>query len=260
MTILLPARPHRPPGRQAFTCAHELAHWFFNHGTCVDDLNDIESNHNNPDEFLADTYAGFLMMPRWAIDAAFTKRDWYPGVCSPLQIYTIASQMGVGYETLIHHLHWSLRLISANQAKQLLRTTPKKLRNDLLGINKTEHLVIADDAWNSSVAIDLQVDDVAILPKGIDLEGSSVTIIAEHELGMIIYGRMPGICRVEKTDGSWAAFIRVSRKNFEGRSIYRHMEDPDVHETSGTACDGDKSIIRLGTSLFENNRTQSKQC
>jgi Zn-dependent peptidase ImmA (M78 family) len=249
-TILLPARPHRPPGRQAFTCGHELAHWYFCHGTRVDELNDIGGDCDDPEEQLADTYAGYLLMPRWAVNLAFSDRGWQPGDCSPLQVYTVASQLGVGYETLIHHLRWSLNLVSAAQAKQLLRTTPKNLRSELLGGETSGHLVIADDAWNNAVAVDLQVDDLAVVPKGIAVEGMSVAMIAECDLGAVICGRLPGISRAEKSDGSWAVFVRVSRKNFEGRSIYRHMEDPDVDETTGRVGPGDEPLIRLGTSLF----------
>src|SRR5437868_6051851 len=31
----------RPPGRQAFTCAHELGHWYFDHGNCIDKWEDV---------------------------------------------------------------------------------------------------------------------------------------------------------------------------------------------------------------------------
>src|SRR5258707_13572991 len=41
-TVLVPAL--RPPGRQAFTCGHELGHWYFGHGTHIDDLNAIEQH------------------------------------------------------------------------------------------------------------------------------------------------------------------------------------------------------------------------
>ena len=35
------------------------------------------------------------------------------------------------------------------------------------------------------------------------------------------------LARILATDGSWAAFVRISRRGFTGRSIYRHLEDPD---------------------------------
>ena len=40
-TILVPSE--RPAGRRAFTCAHELGHWYFKHGTRLEDLIEQES-------------------------------------------------------------------------------------------------------------------------------------------------------------------------------------------------------------------------
>src|SRR5690349_9957124 len=40
----------RPAGRKSFTCAHELAHWWFGHGTRVDDLDFDRTEHEIPEE------------------------------------------------------------------------------------------------------------------------------------------------------------------------------------------------------------------
>src|SRR6266481_1055252 len=54
-TVLLPA--FRPPGRQAFTCAHELGHWYFGHGSRIDELSDFEQNFPSaPKERLVNIY------------------------------------------------------------------------------------------------------------------------------------------------------------------------------------------------------------
>src|SRR5436309_2438353 len=39
-TILVPSL--RPAGRRAFTCGHELGHWYFGHGTRIDELADVD--------------------------------------------------------------------------------------------------------------------------------------------------------------------------------------------------------------------------
>jgi Zn-dependent peptidase ImmA (M78 family) len=230
--ILIPA--HRPPGRQAFTCAHEIGHWYYGHGTGIDELDDLEQySENKPEERLADIFASYLLMPPWAVNEAYTRRGWSPGNCTPIQIYTVAGQLGVGYQTLVQHLRYSLRLISPTNAQQLLKTTPKKLRCSLLGNDAIRHLLIVDSAW-TKVAIDLQVGDLAILPTNVRLEGSSAHAVGNHTLGLIVEGRVLGVKRAESYDRSWAAFIRVSRKDFTGRSIYRHLEDPDDDESSGS--------------------------
>ena len=225
-SILIPT--HRPPGRQAFTCAHEIGHWFFGHGTGIDELSDLERyNENNPEERLVDIFASYLLMPPWAVSEAYAKRSWSIRNCTPKQAYTVAGQLGVGYQTLVQHLRYSLRLISQAHAENLLKTTPKELRKSLVGNDRARHLVVVDRAW-ATVAVDLQVGDLAIIPANVKLEGRSIAIVSKHDLGLLIEGREPGISRAESHDESWAVFVRVSRKDFIGRSIYRHLEDPDV--------------------------------
>lgn len=229
-TILIPT--HRPPGRQAFTCAHEVGHWFFGHGVAIDQIDDLERYHENqPEERLVDIFASYLLMPPWAVSEAFARRNWNPSNCTPNQLYIVAGQLGVGYGTLVQHLRHSLGLVSRSQAQSLLSTTPKELRCSFLGDHRARHLVIVDRSW-TSVAVDLQVGDFAIVPTDTKLEGKSATISSSNEFGLLIEGRQPGISRLESHDASWAAFVRVSRRDFIGRSIYRHLEDPDVDDSS----------------------------
>lgn len=233
-TVMIPT--HRPPGRQSFTCAHEIGHWFFGHGSGIDEINDLERyQENQPLERLVDIFASYLLMPPWAVREAYARRRWSPANCTPLQAYTIAGQLGVGYETLVQHLRYSLRSISPSHTEFLLRTTPKDLRCALLGSNRSRHLVIVDDAW-TKVALDLQVGDLAIIPANVAVEGRSAAIVGKHDLGLLIEGREPGVSRAESFNQSWAVYVRVSRKDFIGRSIYRHLEDPDVDENT----DGNK--------------------
>lgn len=224
--ILVPTL--RPRGRQAFTCGHELGHWHFGHGNRIDHLHTVEKGlHSDPEELLADMFSGYLLMPPWAVKEAFGKRNWDPAACTPLQAYIVSAQLGVGYESLVHHLRWSIHFISQTQAEMLIKKTPKQLRRSILRRDTSQYLVIADKAW-SHVPIDLQVGDIAILPEDVTLEGRNVDVAASHELGLLIYARAAGISRAESSDGQWAAFIRVSRKDFQGRCKFRHLEDYDV--------------------------------
>jgi Zn-dependent peptidase ImmA (M78 family) len=227
-TILIPT--YRPAGRQAFTCAHEIGHWFFGHGTSIDEINDVERYHeDNAKERLVDIFASYLLMPPRAVREAYSNRNWEIGNCAPMQAYVVAGQLGVGYETLVQHMRYSLRLISNTHAKQLVKTTPKQLRHDVLGADRTQRLVLVDLAW-AKVAVDLQVGDLAIVPNTAKLEGRSGVVVGDHELGTIIEACQPGVSRIELPNRTWSAFVRVSRKDFIGRSIYRHLEDPDVNE------------------------------
>jgi hypothetical protein len=229
-TIFVPT--HRPPGRQAFTCAHEMGHWFFEHGNSIDEIGDLEKfQEQRPRERLVDIFASYVLMPPRAVRNAYSTRGWSIENCTPLQAYIVAGQLGVGYETLVQHVRYSLCLFSHSHAQLLLKTTPKQLRSSLLGDNRTRHLVIVDKVW-TKVAVDLQVGDLAIMPVGVIVEGSSAVIVDDHQLGLIVEARHPGIARAELKDRSWSAFVRVSRKDFIGRNIYRHLEDPDAGENT----------------------------
>ena len=56
------------------------------------------------------------------------------------------------------------------------------------------------------------------------MEGISIVQIQDSRDGVLVRALEPGISRL--SGGSdWAAFVRVSRRGFVGRSIFRHMEE-----------------------------------
>ena len=103
-TILLSSL--RPLARRAFTCAHELGHHVFGHGSTIDELRDgFQSGMSSSNEFLADTFAGFILMPAQGVKRAFSTRGLAATTATPEDIYTVASSFGVGYETIIGVVH-----------------------------------------------------------------------------------------------------------------------------------------------------------
>lgn len=56
------------------------------------------------------------------------------------------------------------------------------------------------------------------------LEGRSVEHMADRNGGRLISATRPGIARIDDSSG-WSAFIRVSRREFVGREIFRHLEE-----------------------------------
>jgi Zn-dependent peptidase ImmA (M78 family) len=168
--VFVPAE--RPAGRKAFTCAHELAHWAFDHGTRVDDLDFDRVDHEIPEECLANLFGGYLLMPRHAVLNAFQRRHLEPWNCSSFDIYSIACQLGVGYETLLKHLRWSLNLIEHSRMTDLRAIPPKEIRRSIIGSSGTGHLILADEMWHK-VAIDLEVGDFAVIPKQATLRGDA---------------------------------------------------------------------------------------
>ncbi len=83
----------RPPGRKAFTCAHELGHEVFDHGVQFDELVGCREapRQNEPEEIIADAFAGFLLMPKSAVEHGLAARGWRLASCGPREIYSLAS-------------------------------------------------------------------------------------------------------------------------------------------------------------------------
>lgn len=216
----------RPPGRQAFTCAHELGHHLLGHGTCVDELQSDAAfgKRKTDEEFIADCFAGFLLMPKVAVDRAFAARSLRPESCSPKQTYDIASWFGVGYATLIQHMRWSLQSMPANHAEELLRASPKKIRLDILGRATPGHLAVVDEYW-ASRTLDVQVGDPVLLPPGSFIEGDGLCAQGEVGDSILHVAEHPGRNRYAVSCGDWIICIRVSRREFVGRAAFRHLEE-----------------------------------
>lgn len=216
----------RPLSRRNFTCAHELGHHIFEHGSTVDELKEgvDESNTFSPDEFLVDTFAGFTFMPPLAVRKAFVSRGWNFASATPRQFFTIACSFGVGYETLIKHMTYTLKMVSHSQASLLLKSSPKAIRKDILGQTSTDPLIIADLQWSLPI-LDAEVGSNLLLPSMAESAKDTITIQEELPLGRLFRANRPGLVRVYCPDSNWAIFIRVSRYQFEGLSKYRHLED-----------------------------------
>lgn len=220
----------RPRGRRTFTTAHELGHHIFGHGTTMDELITQESERPfKPEEYLADNFASALLMPKSAVDWAFGIRGWTPAGSTPVQIYTVACWLDVGYETLVNQLGTSLKLLSRTRMQELLRVSPKRIRTDVLGFENDGDVIVADNNWRDR-AIDLEVGDHAMVPANAVFEGECAELFTadgDRDDRTLLRGRAPGRGRVVTSDGSWSAYVRVSKHGYTGRSIFRHLEDPD---------------------------------
>lgn len=219
---------HRPAGRQASTCGHELGHHEFKHGTQIDEYLDGvgELERFDPQEFLVDCFSGFVQMPKSAINYAFTIRGWKPQSCTPTQAYTIAGLFGVGYTTLLQHMSKTLKLIPQAQAQQLKRTSPKQIRATLLEGMSSEQVTVVDVHWPNH-AIDIQVGDLILAPPHVIYEGSCIEHVEQSATRTILRGNTPGCARLVHPPTGWATFTRVSRRHYVGRSIFRHLEEAD---------------------------------
>lgn len=228
----------RPLPRRSFTCAHELGHHVFGHGSAVDDLVDEalaagpDGNRGSrpfkPEEFLVDAFAGYILMPVLGVRNAFSSRGWNAASATPEQIFTVACHFGVGYQTLIGHLAHALKAVPDAHVSVLKKVNPKDIREAVLGAPASDPLIIADEKF-ASPTLDAEVGTVLLLPAGAEADSDLVvTSEGKHLTGKQIYRAVrPGIVRVSNPDTSWAVFVRVARYQFTGFAEYRHLEQED---------------------------------
>lgn len=222
----------RPMPRRNFSCAHELGHHVFGHGSAIDELVECVGTKTKvfkSDEFLVDTFAGFLLMPTLGVRKAFASRGWKARTATPVQVYTVACHFGVGYDTLISHLLHSLEAIDPIQAAQLRKVGPKDIRRQVLGTPTPEPLVIADQHWGAPT-VDMEVGTLLLLPEGSVVEGNVIAFQAEHPSGRLFRAVRPGVARIACPGTQWAVFARVSRYQFVGFAEYRHFDQEEDDE------------------------------
>lgn len=228
-TPLIAISIDRPRGRRSFNCAHELGHHVYGHGNCVDELLDQRRGRLTlpREELLADAFAGYLLMPKSTVMRAFSLRGWDPLSCTPRQVFTVAGWLDVGYETLLFHMSRTLQLISLARAQVLARTPPKRIRSEILGGEVKGDLVIVDDQWYGR-AVDIEVGDLIHAPVGTVVEGACVVVSDDGVAdSVMVKGVMPGRGRLLNPVTGWSSFVRVSRRGFTGRAMWRHLEECD---------------------------------
>lgn len=228
---------HRPAGRTAYNCAHELGHHMFGHGSRVDQLlaSEHSSPSHDPEEALADLFAGFFLMPKTAVSRGFKELGVAPAACAPSDIMSVAGWLGVGYASLINHMAYSLRLLSRKHAEALLRTSPKRARGQLIGREVDTDVFVANQTWVGR-PVDVQVGDYVVLPPNTQLDGLHVTEMPDEQApegtSVVCQAKRPGLGRLIHTESGWAAFIRVARRNYVGLAAYRHLEEERDDEGS----------------------------
>lgn len=222
--ILLTA--YRPPGRQGFTCAHELGHDIFKHGTRIDELVSGAPRRQRipPEEAIADAFASFLLMPRSAVIHGFVNRGWDPRICRPEQIYVVAHWLGVGYATLVTQMQFTLRLLDASNAATLLRIPLKEIRREMVGQDVDHDLIPVDTHWTGR-AIDAQQGDLILLPPDTRIEGHCLALVRDTAQGQLCHASQPGQERVYQPSIEWASVVRVSRRAYVGRNLFRFVEE-----------------------------------
>ena len=216
----------RPLARRAYTCAHELGHHVYGHGSTIDELREEDAAAKSDDEFLVDAFAGFTLMPTLGLRRAFAARHWKFESASARQMFVVACEFGVGYATLVQHLAYGVRELSWGRAKELLSEKPQGIRAAILGEISPKPLVVVDK-FCAAKALDTEIGMSVFLPPDVAVEGAALERVGEHADGVLWRARTPGVARPAAPDGQFAVFIRVAREAYQGLAAYRHFEDDD---------------------------------
>lgn len=216
----------RPLPRRAYNCAHELGHHIFGHGSSIDQLREEskESPLEDPKEFLADVFGGFILMPVLGIRRAFATRGWTPEAATPLQLFMIACDFGVGFKTLITHLSAGVNMMPRGRAAAIGRIPLRELRAEILGFSTTESLTIAD-CRRTAPTIDVEVNMLLLLPPGTKTRGTMLALERNLAVGSLYRAVRPGIAQAESRVSGWSTFVRVAPQAYIGLAQYRHLED-----------------------------------
>jgi IrrE N-terminal-like domain len=221
----------RPLGRRVFNTAHELGHHALGHaGTRLDEqLEEGKADPTaEPEEYAANAFAGFLLMPKIGVRRAFTSRGWAIANPQPVQAFVVACHFGVGYLTLVNHLAYGLRAIRSALAEQLKKVRLPAIREAMLGSKSAEHLWVADMHYVMPT-LDTEVGTTLLLPPGSRPEFENLVHAGDLPTGRVFSAVRPGMTRVE-ADGGWAVTVRVAKYQYSGWSANRHLEPEEGDE------------------------------
>jgi len=214
----------RPLPRRMFNCAHELAHHMFDHGSTIDELAERKSlkSWQDPDEFLADSFASHFLMPEIGLRGAFNRRGWKPRNATPEQLYSIACDFGVGYLTLITHLHFGSGEISSDRFNKLAKMSPKRIRYALLGEASEQPLIIAGPS-SLAKSVDIELNTQLLLPKDTVYDITHLRLLRPIKNALLLEPTKVGVTKVAAN--GWSSKVRVSREAYVGLSKFRYLEE-----------------------------------
>jgi Zn-dependent peptidase ImmA (M78 family) len=216
--------PHRPLVRRTFNCAHELGHHRFGHGSTIDELKSSSANKLQselPEEVLANAFAGFVLMPGIAIQRALYRRSISPATATPIDLYKMACDFGVGYTTLVTHMTFSLDELSNRRRQELEKWTSNDLRRMVLGYVHPSPVIVLDELGEASTA-ELECEYGLVVPTGSQVDGAGLVFEKSVANGDIFRASTVGLTRVQMK--SRFIDVRIMPKKYIGLARFRYME------------------------------------
>jgi hypothetical protein len=180
---------------------------------------------NSDDEYSADTFAASLLMPRPAVLRRCEVRNFDASQATSLQLFQVAGELDVGYETLLTHLRYGLHLVDDSRFKELQRISPKEMRSQILGDNRGGRVVVVDRAW-PAVPVDLEVGDWVAVPQPSRATSSYILPESHTNDGWTVFSAAhAGRDRFEVDGENYA--VRIARAGYVGSLKYRYLDDPE---------------------------------
>jgi uncharacterized protein DUF955 len=224
--VILPSLKHRPRGRVVFSCAHELGHFDLGHGTRVDKYVEGEGSDGGDfslEELAANTFASTLLMPRPAVLARFSCRDWTVNGASAIELYRVATELDVGYGTLLKHLRHGLGAVNDDWMKSRAKIAPKALRSVIAPRSECSRIVVIDQHW-PKLPVDLEMGDCLAVSALLRVElPSSLLHEDDHERWRIF--RATAIGQSKSVVDGQTVVIRIARAGYCGMLKYRYLEE-----------------------------------
>jgi len=213
----------RPQGRKMFTCAHEIGHHMYGHGDKFDEIrttgNKLGRQHDNEQEFVADCFAAYFLMPKATIDHGLRVRELSYQNLDPVAVFTLSCWLGVGYHTLVTHLLVGLRAITRKTSDELSAVNPQDIRRQILNGTASTQVYMVDANWVGR-AIDCEVNDVLVVPEDTTYESPRL----KKQSASLIQAIEPGLDRLSLEKKKWSAFVRIAPQEYVGRSCFRFEE------------------------------------
>lgn len=150
----------RPAGLIQMTCAHELGHFFLDHGTTADDQLDY-SPAAGRNELEADWFAYSLVAPRWAIARIMRRKRWSAAdLAHPFVLYQLSLRLGISYKAAAWSLN-RLNLIDRTAVEAVLRVPPAAIKKSLLQrpLENAHRDVWLMDEADRDLVLEPRVDD-----------------------------------------------------------------------------------------------------